>query len=82
MRRGLVFGAILLAIVGVALPVSFIATILLVPFWRWLEADRGIEAIGHSGPAEWCFWLMWALCVATALVFWRVMAARRGREEP
>ncbi len=80
MRRGLVLGTILLAIAASVLPVSFIATILLVPFWRWLEADRGIEAIGLSGPAEWCYWLIWALCVA--LVFWRVMAARRGREAP
>jgi hypothetical protein len=43
---------------GVALlsiPVAFILTFVLAPFWSWLEATTDIESIGHSGPAEWCY---------------------------
>jgi hypothetical protein len=36
----------------VAAPVAVIATIVLYPFWAWLEEVPGIEAIGQSGPAE------------------------------
>ena len=44
--------------IGVALvsiPVGLILTFLLAPVWSWLEATTGIESIGHSGPAEWCY---------------------------
>lgn len=44
--------------VGVALvsvPVGLILTFFLAPFWTWVEATVGIESIGHSGPAEWCY---------------------------
>jgi hypothetical protein len=37
------------------LPVAIVATLLLLPFWSWLEAHFGIESVGHSGPAEWCY---------------------------
>ena len=39
-----------------ALPIAFIATILVHPFWRWFERVSGMESFGHSGPAEWCYW--------------------------
>jgi hypothetical protein len=45
-------------------PISFVATILLVPLWRWLEATLGVEAIGHSGPSEWCYYSVYALSLA------------------
>lgn len=38
-----------------ALPVAFVVTFLLSPFWNWLEQVSGFESIGHSGPATWCF---------------------------
>ena len=44
------------AIVVVCFPVSFVFTFLLTPLWSWMEATYGIESIGHSGPADWCFW--------------------------
>lgn len=57
----------------VSLFLAFWVTFLLVPLWRWIEADFGIEAIGHSGPAEWCFYLVFAILVAPALfILWRV----------
>ncbi|MGY3266433.1 hypothetical protein [Lysobacter sp. HA35] len=39
----------------VTLPVALVATFALAPLWRWIDAHAGIEAIGHSGPAAWCF---------------------------
>lgn len=45
----------LLAVLAIAAPLSIMATILLFPLWSWLEAATGIEAVGHSGPAEWCY---------------------------
>lgn len=51
---------------------AFWVTILLVPLWRWIEADFGVEAIGHSGPAEWCFLLVFGILMAAALyLLWR-----------
>jgi hypothetical protein len=49
------------------LPFSFVFTFALVPLWRWVEGDLGIESIGHSGPAEWCFWLSYAIGVIAGL---------------
>jgi hypothetical protein len=45
----------LVGIVVIAAPLSILTTILLFPFWSWLEASAGIEAVGHSGPAGWCY---------------------------
>jgi hypothetical protein len=61
-RRTLVVLAAALALLPVAVAVTF----LLVPLWRRLEASTGIESIGHSGPADWCFWLVYALLLAGA----------------
>lgn len=46
--------AILFAAV-VAFPLGFLATVLLLPLWSWIEATYGIESVGHSGPASWCY---------------------------
>jgi H+/Cl- antiporter ClcA len=55
---------------GIALastPVAIILTFVVTPFWSWLEATTGIESIGHSGPAAWCY-------IATALLVLLVIA--------
>jgi hypothetical protein len=39
----------------VSLVLGFFATLMLLPLWRWLESAHGVEAIGHSGPADWCY---------------------------
>jgi hypothetical protein len=44
------------------LPASFVTTFLAWPFWSWIEQTFGIESMGHSWPAEWCF-------IATYLCF-------------
>jgi hypothetical protein len=38
-----------------SLVVGAVLTVLLVPLWSWLDAGTGIESIGHSGPASWCY---------------------------
>ena len=50
-----------LAILVVCLPIAFIVTIALLPLWSWIESTYGIESVGHSGPSDWCFYLVYAL---------------------
>lgn len=45
------------------LPVAFMLTLVLEPFWQWIDRNHAIEASGHSGPAEWCFLLVYTVCV-------------------
>ena len=71
----------LLGIAALALGVALLSvpiTFLLRPLWSWVEAATGIESIGHSAPAEWCFLLVLAVLgtvAAAVLVFRR----KRGR---
>ena len=44
-----------LGVLVLSLPLGVLLTLLLLPLWRWLEGTVGIEAIGHSGPAAWCY---------------------------
>lgn len=61
MNRRLRAAIMIFAVLLVSVPVSIVATLLLLPLWRWLEAISGIESIGHSGPAEWCYLAVFAL---------------------
>lgn len=53
--------AIVLLVSG---PLSVMLTLLLMPFWRWFEAGSGIESVGHSGPAAWCYGASFLVCLA------------------
>ena len=53
-----------------ALPVAFVVTFLLGPFWDWFERVSGIESLGHSGPADWCFVAIYSGLVSV-FVIWR-----------
>ena len=44
-----------------SMPVAVLVTIFLMPLWSWIEATYGIESIGHSGPADWCFEVVFAV---------------------
>ena len=70
----------LLGIVLIAAPLSVVMTILLLPLWRWLEASTGIESVGHSGPAEWCYATVFLVLVMGAslivLMRYRVKSSR------
>jgi hypothetical protein len=70
-----------LLLVGLTLfviaPLSILITLLLLPLWRWFEEATGIESVGHSGPALWCYALVFALQSAAAALV-AVREARRG----
>lgn len=55
------------AVLGTAL------TFLLWPLWSWVEAFSGVESLGHSGPATWCF------VVTTAALFLGWLGWQRRR---
>jgi len=57
-------------IVVLSLPAAVAVTLLTLPVWRWFEATTGIEAYGHSGPAEWCYLLVYGLIVTVLSVIW------------
>ena len=65
MKRWIVRFLIVLGILTVSMPPAFILTIALLPLWSHIEATYGIESVGHSGPADWCFELVYVLVVAT-----------------
>jgi hypothetical protein len=44
-------------------PLGVVVTLALLPLWRWLEGSYGIESVGHSGPAEWCYVVSFLGCV-------------------
>ncbi len=50
-RRLVVFVLVLL----LTMPAAIVMTIFMMPFFSWIESRFGIEAVGHSGPAEWCY---------------------------
>jgi hypothetical protein len=60
-RQTIGFAALLL--VG-CVPLAAFTTLLLFPFWSWVEATFAVEAVGHSGPADWCYWTAYVLWVA------------------
>ncbi len=56
-----------------SLPLGGILTIVLLPLWSWVEATTGIESVGHSGPADWCYrvTLVVVFCsIAVPLLIW------------
>ena len=61
------------------MPATFIGTFALYPLWSWIESRSGIESVGHSGPADWCFWTVYALLVAIVLAWYgRAVSKRRA----
>ncbi len=73
--------AVLLVVVVllISAPISILATFLLLPLWRWVEASSGFESIGHSGPAEWCYLAVFTLVALSSLL---ALWALQGRERP
>jgi len=62
-------------------PVAVVLTVLLQPAWDWFESATGIESLGHSGPAEWCYGVTYVALLGLAAA--RPAARRRaagGRE--
>jgi hypothetical protein len=59
--------ATIAGIVALSLPVTFYLTMVLMPVWSEIERRWGVESVGHSGPAGWCFLAVFA-CVVTISV--------------
>lgn len=50
-RRVVIF----MIVAALAVPAAIVTTLVLMPLFSWMEARFGVEAVGHSGPAEWCY---------------------------
>lgn len=61
-----------------AIPPTFFAAIASVPLLRDVEERWSIEAIGHSGPADWVIWTIWL--VISALIAGTIWLLHRKRE--
>ena len=57
---------VLAAVLGAGLA-SVPVTILCFPLWSWFEARTGVEAVGHSGPAGWCYGITFAVVLVAVL---------------
>lgn len=57
------------------IPVTVIVGAVLTPALSKLESSAGLELAGHSGPADWVLWSLWA--VLTAGITAAVVALRR-----
>lgn len=62
-RRALRFVGPVALVIFLPAPVAWITTYLMSPFWGWFEAKTGIESLGHSGPADWCFYVTYIVFV-------------------
>lgn len=67
---------IALLLAAVSLPAAALCTFLLSPFWNWFEANTGIESIGHSGPADRCFIVVYVLTLLFVFAAWRWLHCR------
>lgn len=65
-----------IALLLLAVPASLFATMLLLPLWSWVEANLHVEAVGHSGPAGWCFIATYVVVVVAGGVVWCYRARR------
>jgi hypothetical protein len=70
--------ALLAAIAG-GFVLSIVTAILTARFWGWFEDRTGIESLGHSGPADWVYILLWVVwtTVLVAAMF-RTFRGTRG----
>lgn len=66
----------------VSLPAAVIITFVLSPLWSWIEATYGIESIGHSGPSDWCFVLVYSLLCAVVLCGFVALRRRSSADTP
>jgi hypothetical protein len=77
LKRALTAIALALLFAAAALPLSAIMTLALLPLWRVIEERYGIESVGHSGPADWCFILIYALWISAGAIVWLIGLRRR-----
>jgi len=64
---------IAIAVCLISAPIAFAITIALLPLWSWIESTFKIESVGHSGPAEWCYWTIDIIILACAGLIYRAL---------
>ena len=79
-KQRLKYIGVALIILVVALPVAIMITVITHPFWLWFEETSGIESYGHSGPAEWCYWVVYFILLACAACIWSRIYIRKNRD--
>jgi hypothetical protein len=67
-----------LGLLALAVPASIVTTIALFPLWSWFERYTGIESMGHSGPADWCYLAVFLTMALAIALFLRIR--HRGKE--
>ena len=67
------------AIVLLGMPITFAATFALLPLWSMIEQRYGIESVGHSGPSDWCFWVVFGVYLFLAAMV--VLRLRRSARQ-
>ena len=74
---------ILLSVIAlvVTAPLSIVVTVVLFPFWSWLESSSGIESVGHSGPADWCYLFIFVVLL-TVLAATLMLKVRSNPGQP
>jgi hypothetical protein len=72
MKWAIVYALLLL----VALPISAVVTLMALPFWRFIEQRTGVGSLGHSGPADRCFCVTYAVVLVIGIAL--LLARRAG----
>jgi hypothetical protein len=67
---------------ALAVPASVVTTFLLIPFWSWLERYTGVESVGHSGPADWCYLAVFLTMALAIALFMLVRHRSQGAPSP
>jgi hypothetical protein len=73
--------ATIAGIVALDAPVAFVLTMMLLPLWSTIERRLGIESIGHSGPATWCFAVVFVCVVVVSLAAYLHRLGRSSEPE-
>jgi len=58
--------ALALVVLALCLPLGLMVVYLLFPLWSWIEATFAVEAVGHAGPAPWCYLVVYIGLVTAA----------------
>jgi ABC-type antimicrobial peptide transport system permease subunit len=59
-KRTLVAGALA---IGIGVPVGWVAAMVSTPLLWKLEPILNMELAGHSGPADWVFYVVWPVVI-------------------
>jgi hypothetical protein len=81
MSRARPRAATIAGIIVLDLPVAFVLTMMLAPLWSTIERRWEIEALGHSGPATWCFAVVFVCVVVVSLAAYLHRLGRSSEPE-